>query len=67
VKLSARELKVPDAHVPLDGFRSAKYPACDMVTPGGVTFDLRKFSKDDFERFRNAVLEGNGRRGGSTP
>jgi hypothetical protein len=26
--------------------------------PGDVTFDLRKFSKDDFERFRNAVLEG---------
>ena len=30
----------------------------DMVNPGGVTFDLRKFPKDDFERFRNAVLEG---------
>jgi hypothetical protein len=30
----------------------------DMVAPGGVTFDLRKFPKDDFERFRNAVLNG---------
>jgi mono/diheme cytochrome c family protein len=30
----------------------------DMVTPGGVTFDLRKFPKDDFERFRNAVVNG---------
>jgi mono/diheme cytochrome c family protein len=30
----------------------------DMVAPGGVTFDLRKFPKDDFERFRKAVLEG---------
>jgi mono/diheme cytochrome c family protein len=30
----------------------------DMVNPGGVTFDLRNFPKDDFERFRNAVLEG---------
>src|SRR4029453_15127155 len=30
----------------------------DMVAPGGVTFDLRKFPTDDFERFRNAVLEG---------
>jgi mono/diheme cytochrome c family protein len=29
----------------------------DMVAPG-VTFDLRKFPKDDFERFRNAVLNG---------
>jgi mono/diheme cytochrome c family protein len=30
----------------------------DMVNPGGVTFDLRKFPKDDFERFRKAVLDG---------
>jgi mono/diheme cytochrome c family protein len=30
----------------------------DMVNPGGVTSDLRKFPKDDFERFRNAVLNG---------
>jgi mono/diheme cytochrome c family protein len=30
----------------------------DMINPGGVTFDLRKFPKDDFERFRNAVLNG---------
>jgi Cytochrome C oxidase, cbb3-type, subunit III len=29
-----------------------------MVAPGGVTFDLRKFPKDDFKRFRKAVLEG---------
>jgi cytochrome c55X len=30
----------------------------DMVNPGGVTFDLRKFPKDDFERFRNAIVNG---------
>lgn len=30
----------------------------DMVVPGGVTFDLRKLPKDDFERFRKAVPEG---------
>jgi mono/diheme cytochrome c family protein len=30
----------------------------DMVNPGGVTFDLRKFPRDDFERFRKAVLDG---------
>ena len=30
----------------------------DMVNPGGVTFDLRKFPKDDFERFRNVVVNG---------
>ena len=30
----------------------------DMANPGGVTFDLRKFPKDDFERFRNAVVNG---------
>ena len=30
----------------------------DMVAPGGVTFDLRKFPKDDFERFRKVVIEG---------
>jgi mono/diheme cytochrome c family protein len=30
----------------------------DMVAPGGITFDLRKFPKDDFERFRNVVVNG---------
>ena len=30
----------------------------DMVNPGGVTFDLRKFPKDASERFRMAVLDG---------
>jgi mono/diheme cytochrome c family protein len=30
----------------------------DMVAPGGATFDLCKFPKDDFERFRDAVLNG---------
>jgi mono/diheme cytochrome c family protein len=32
----------------------------DMVAAGAVSFDLRKFPKDDFERFRNAVLNGKG-------
>ena len=32
----------------------------DMVSPGAISFDLRKFPKDDFERFRNAVLNGKG-------
>jgi mono/diheme cytochrome c family protein len=32
----------------------------DMVAAGTVTSDLRKFPKDDFERFRNAVLNGKG-------
>jgi len=30
----------------------------DMVNPGTVSFDLRKFPKDDFARFRNSVLNG---------
>jgi cytochrome c55X len=30
----------------------------DMVNPGGITFDLRKFPPDQFERFRNGVLNG---------
>lgn len=30
----------------------------DMVNPGLVTFDLRKFPKDEFPRFQNAVLNG---------
>ena len=30
----------------------------DMINTGGATFDLRKFPKDDFARFRKAVLEG---------
>jgi mono/diheme cytochrome c family protein len=30
----------------------------DLVNPGGVTFDLRKFPKEDFDRFRNSVLNG---------
>jgi mono/diheme cytochrome c family protein len=32
----------------------------DMVSPGLVTFDLRKFPKDDFARFRTSVLNGKG-------
>jgi mono/diheme cytochrome c family protein len=32
----------------------------DMISPGSVSFDLRKFPKDDFERFRNSVLNGKG-------
>jgi mono/diheme cytochrome c family protein len=32
----------------------------DMVNPGGVTFDLRKFPKDDAARFRDSVLNGKG-------
>ena len=32
----------------------------DMVSPGLVTFDLRKFPKDDPARFRGSVLNGKG-------
>jgi len=32
----------------------------DMIAPGAISFDLRKFPKDDFDRFRNAVLNGKG-------
>ena len=32
----------------------------DMIHTGGVSSDLRKFPKDDFDRFRNVVLDGNG-------
>jgi mono/diheme cytochrome c family protein len=32
----------------------------DLVNPGGVTFDLRKFPKDDFARFQASVLNGKG-------
>jgi cbb3-type cytochrome c oxidase subunit III len=31
-----------------------------MVAPGTVSADLRKFPKEDFERFRNVVLNGKG-------
>jgi len=32
----------------------------NLVNPGGVTFDLRKFPKDDFARFQASVLNGKG-------
>lgn len=32
----------------------------DMVSPGLVVFDLRKFPKDDAARFRGSVLDGKG-------
>jgi mono/diheme cytochrome c family protein len=32
----------------------------DMVAPGAVVFDLRKFPKDDANRFRSSVLKGKG-------
>jgi len=32
----------------------------DMVNAGGIAFDLRKFPRDDFARFRNSVLNGKG-------
>jgi mono/diheme cytochrome c family protein len=30
----------------------------DMVNAGTISFDLRKFPKDDLARFRNSVLNG---------
>ena len=33
----------------------------DMVNSGALSFDLRKFTKDDFDRFKNSVLNGKGR------
>jgi mono/diheme cytochrome c family protein len=30
----------------------------DMVNAGSLSFDLRKFPKDDFARFRDSVLNG---------
>jgi len=33
----------------------------DMVNAGALSFDLRKFPKDDFERFKSSVLNGKGR------
>ena len=30
----------------------------DMVNAGTLAFDLRKFPRDDFARFRNSVLNG---------
>jgi cytochrome c6 len=32
----------------------------DMIQAGGVSADLRKFPKNDFDRFRNVVLDGKG-------
>ena len=32
----------------------------DMVNPGGVTADLRKFPKGEFDRFRTTVQNGKG-------
>jgi mono/diheme cytochrome c family protein len=32
----------------------------DMAAPGAVVFDLRKFPKEDHERFKNSVLNGKG-------
>ena len=32
----------------------------DMVVSGTLSFDLRKFPKDDFARFRSSVLGGKG-------
>jgi mono/diheme cytochrome c family protein len=32
----------------------------DMVNAGTLSFDLRKFPKDDFARFKTSVLNGKG-------
>jgi mono/diheme cytochrome c family protein len=32
----------------------------DMVSPGTLSFDLRKFPTDDFDRFKRSVLNGKG-------
>jgi hypothetical protein len=41
-----------------DDFCVACYGRDMVPPPGGMTSDLRKFHKDDFERFRKALLEG---------
>jgi mono/diheme cytochrome c family protein len=33
----------------------------DMVNAGALSFDLRKFPKDEFDRFKTSVLNGKGR------
>ena len=62
--VSPLSLKAEPSEAEIDQGREVYSDLCaachgrDMINPGGVTFDLRKFPKDDFERFRSSVLNG---------
>jgi mono/diheme cytochrome c family protein len=64
VLLSALPVRAADGDV--DQGRDAYQDLCstchgrDMINSGTLSFDLRKFPKDDFARFKNSVLNGKG-------
>ena len=64
--LSAGLARAADTEAQIEQGREVYVELCaschgrDMVSAGTVTSDLRKFPKDDLERFRTAVLNGKG-------
>lgn len=58
VRLGAAEADRVEEGRDLYGDTCATCHGRDMVNPGTVSFDLRKFPRDDFARFRNSVLNG---------